>query len=267
MATNAKATNAKSKEKSKEPVNQVTEEDLKALKAEAAEVETEKSDDTATEGEEDSQEESEVTGQESDQIGDQAETSGESEVTFTKKFPNIKGETLEEYIQGLEAAYDNSTAEFQKLKLQSKPEEKEEVDTSDPVALYMRQKMDEEIASAFDGFLKDYPQVKEETNYDKFTKEVDTLSRTILASQGRLAPPAELYAKAAVILEWEKNQPDDSDKLGAKLKDDAAVTKTNSLTRQTARSKVTDKMIVVNRKMYPDKTDAQIRQELEEYIQ
>src|SRR5947199_49616 len=38
------------------------------------------------------------------------------ETTFTKKFPNIKGDTPEEYASNLEAAYENSSAEAIRLK-------------------------------------------------------------------------------------------------------------------------------------------------------
>src|ERR1035437_8920860 len=127
--------------------------------------------------------------------------------------------------------------------------------------------MDKDIQTAFATFSKDYPQVTDQGEYNKFTVEVATLSNTIMTSQKRLASPEELYSKAAVILGWNKgSSPDSKEKLDMALKDKGATSKTTSSTSTAPNSKVTDEMIRVNKLMYPTKSEDEIRKELEPFV-
>ena len=246
--------------------SEVSEQDLRDLKYGNAEVEDSNESDETDETKEEETETSEETEEESTE--EEAKSDDEEETSFVKEFPNIKGDTPEEYSKNLEIAYKNSTAEFQRLRaegLKTKPEEAEDTD-SNVASLYAKQKMDEEIMTAYTDFSKKYPQVNDESEYSKFTNEVATLSSTILSSQKRLASPNELYQKAAVILGWEPNSPTSQDKLDAKVLDTAANSKTNGGKAKVSKSKVTDAMIAANRKMYPNKSDAEIREELEPYV-
>lgn len=265
----------------------VTEEDLRALKYPDEGVETSKEEDEPSDGEETS-DDTEETSEVDDKI-DTEETAEEVEATtdtppeFVKKFDYIKGDTPEEYAKNLEAAYENSSvegrrinAELQALKNAPPTTEVEtEEKPSDtpplrPLDLYAKQKMDEDIQKAYTTFQTEYPQVSEPTNYDLFTKEVATFSRTILDSQGRLASPSELYSKAAISLGWEKKNapPDDKDKLGMALKDGAATSKPTSASTKPKPNtpKVSEAQLKLNRKMYPGKTDQEIIEELTPYL-
>lgn len=259
----------------------VTEADLRDLKYSTDDVETSDEADEASEGEE-NEDDTEEAGEEEDNTDDsQEEDTDDSDETetdssdFVKEFKNIKGDTPEEYARNLEEAYKNSTAEALRLKnLADAPKDSEvgtldEVDISDPVSLYMKQKMNEDITAQFSDFSKRFPQVQDTSKYSDFTREVSTLSQTILSSQKRLASPKELYEKAAIILGWtpEDAPPTSKDKLNIALKDTAATSKTTSAGKKGApKSKVTDQMLAANRLMYPGKTDAEIREELEPYI-
>lgn len=270
MATNADENNDD---------KQVSEQDLRDLKY-GSDVDGESQDDAETD---ETQTDEEDTGEVDGQTEDQADATDETE-TFTKKFQNIQGDSPEEYARNLEVAYQNSTTEALRLKaLQDSQQaqgaadaatqtesatEKDsgntEASITDPVSLFMKQKMDEEINTAYTAFSKEYPQVADPTDYNKFTKMVAQLSRTIIDSESRLAPPSELYSKAAIILGWQKDA--NAEKLNMAVKNAGATGKTTSATKSTPHSKVTDAMISVNRKMYPGKSDAEIRTELEEYI-
>ena len=263
------ATNAKKKTDDVDDIAaNVTEEDLRKDK-QAAEVEAAKAaDETAAE---ETPEETEETGEEDGQTETPAEEEPEEEPSFVKQVPSIVGDTQEEYLKNLETAYQQSTTEALRLKGladEAETPEGEEIDLSDPLRLYAKQKMDEDINTAFSDFQTEYPQAVPGTpEYSQFTTEVATLSQTIMTSQKRLASPKELYSKAAVILGWEKNStPDSKDKLGMALKDKAASPKTSSSTSIPTKSKVTDEMIQVNKQMYPNKTEAEIRKELEPYV-
>lgn len=240
----------------------VTEEDLRDLKYPQDGVETPTGADEPTDGEKDSESTEETEGEQTDQIS-------EDTATFTKKFPNIQGDTPEEYAKNLEAAYDNSTAEYHKLRSQepAKPSEGENEAAPSLSDVYFKQKLDEEVNTAFAEVQKNYPQIKDQAEYDKFISKVNTLSKVTLESEKRLAPPSELYNAAAVLLGWHKSaEPSEGEKLGMAIKDGAATSKSTSAKTQISKSNVTQAMIDLDRKMYPGKTDAEIRKELEEHV-
>lgn len=272
------ATNAKPNEDANDDLD-MSDETLQALKDKDAGVETEDEtlEDEPTDEAEEKEEESEDVDDEEeseDVAEDEEEAEADAAPSFVKEFPQIKGDTPEEYAKNLEAAYKNSTAEALRLKGLAENKapvieqnEEEDVDTSDPTTLYFKQKMEREIQEAFTSFQKDYPQVNDPTDYQKFVTEVDTLSRTILATQKRMADPSELYTKAAVILGWEKEStPTAKDKLDIALKDKGATTKTTSGTKSPTKSKVTDAQVKTHQLLFPDKSDAEVRKELEAYV-
>src|SRR5205807_1101737 len=124
-----------------------------------------------------------------------------------------------------EQAYKNSSTEALRLKSELDkapsvtPPPKDTDETTETPAneltLWAKQQLDKEIKQSFDTFRKEYPQVSQQADYDQFTRRVNTLSRTILADEKRLASPDELYRLAATSLGWQKqSEPDAKDKLG-----------------------------------------------------
>lgn len=251
----------------------VTEDDLRSLKYDNADVETTEVADETEEAEIDQDEATNDTDTE-----DESVQNTDDSTSFVKGFSNIKGETPEEYAKNLEEAYKNSTAEALRLKqlvdttkVEAPVIEDREPDTtpSTYAELYVKQKLDKEIADSFNQFKTEYSQVSDTEEYKKFTVVVNQLSNVITSTEGRLAEPKELYDKAAVILGWEKQSvPTEKDKLGMAIKQTAASTKTTSggATISSKKSKVTDAMIAANKLMYPGKTEAEIREELEPYV-
>jgi hypothetical protein len=254
---------------------------LEAINAKTEEVEVSQETD---ESKEQAEEVKEEAGEEDGQTDDQTtEAEEQSEATFTKKFPNIKGDTPEEYFPELETAYENSTSEAIKLKQQwedaqpvlKKAQEllatqgesntETQVEDLDPVQLYVKQQQDKEINAAFAEISRDYPQVLDQTEYQKFVTKANTLGRVIYETEKRVPSPQELYGMVVTTLGW--NKEDNKEKLGAAIKDSAASTKTSSSTKKVTKSKVTDGQVVTARKMFPGKSDSEIRQELEEYVQ
>lgn len=167
-------------------------------------------------------------------------------------------------------AYEESTKEALRLKALSEqvpepPKVEIPEGTLTPDQLYIKQKQDEEIANAFADVTKNYSQVKDPEEYKKFTSMANTFGKTILDAEGRLATPKELYSKTVIALGWTAD--DSKEQLGAALKDSAGSPRVSSGVGQSTTSKVTDEMIIANRKMYPDKSDSEIREELEPHIQ
>lgn len=206
--------------------------------------------------------------------------------SFVKEFPNIKGDTPEEYAKNLEIAYQNSTAEALRLKNQIEPAPSTTpVDTpapaenpttpatpaapADPLTLFAKQEMDKQIDKAYTEFRKDYSQVEDTANYQNFSRTVGIMSKTILETEGRLASPEELYGMAATALKWEKtSQPTEKERLAMTVKNNGSSASPSSASngKVVQRSKVTQAMIDMNKKMYPGKSDDEIRKELEPYV-
>lgn len=262
----------------------VTEDDLRKDK-EAAEVEAAKAEDeTATD--EATDKESEETGEEAVKTDDQTkdEESEETDETesdedaseFVKEFPNIKGETLEDYAREMEKTLQLSNAEGKRLSdelktFQSKDTKAEESEEDsgpiDPLRLYMDRMVSNDAQKVFSEFKKSYPQADDPAEYAKFEAETAALSGYYI-SKKQMLTAEELYPKVASILGWEPaaNKVDNKDRLNVALKGQAAVTKTTSSAKQVKKSKVTDAMIAFNRLAYPNKTDDEIRKELEPYV-
>lgn len=293
MAQNA--TNQDDESSATNESTKTTEDDLRKLKYGEEDVDGSDEDiqDETSEADE-SDEDAEVVGDDDGKTTDETadddseedsdESSDDDDSEFVKEFPNIKGDTLVDYARNLESTISSSNKEGKRLadenlalkqriaELESgKGTEKESVNESEDLSqesAYIRQKMDEEIEGAFSEFRKKYSQVEDATEYNKFLNEVRVLGQTIRTSQKRFPSASELYTKAAAILGWEPtNKVDDSDRLKVALKDRAATSKTTSSTKKAPKSKVTDAVLRANRKMYPGKSDEEIRKELEPYVQ
>jgi hypothetical protein len=279
MATNAEDTAV-------DDSTTTSEEDIRNLKYPEGEVEnSEQEEDESSEGEEatESEEEVDEEASDSDQVADDESESSDQSEAFVKEFPNIKGDTPEEYLKNLEQSYKHSTSEAMRLKreLDSGKETtppKPVVTKSDdgggeeltPDQLWLRQQMDEQIATSFENFKKDYPQVDDPDEYDKFKQEVSVFSTAIMSGQNRMASPSELYQKAALSLGWEKQSAvSDKEKLGIAIKEGAASSKAvSSGAKPPAKSKVSDAQVATYKKANPSTTltDSEIRKELEPYI-
>ena len=209
----------------------------------------------------------------SDQEDEDSEDTEETP-TFVKQFPNIKGDTPEEYLKNLEESYKHSTTEALRLKQLSEVGKSEDdlEDTStgvvDPRLLYLDRIVEGDINKTYAVFREEYPQVDDPAEYEKFNTEVTALASYFLNSKGTAALASELYPKAAAILGWQKQAVDSKDKLSMALKSKAASTKTTSSTKpKTKQSKVSDKEVQMFRLMNPgtELTDAKIREELEPF--
>ena len=191
----------------------------------------------------------------------------QDEPTFTKKFPNLKGDDWENYAKELETAYDNSFKEVRRLKELKTEAAPADDGSTDPALAYARGLMQEDAQKAFDTLAEKYPQVQDLDKFEVFRKTVEGVSATLNTVLGRQPTFQEAYDKSASLLGWEAQTTDDAaERVGNAVKNSAATTKTNSATKQAKPSKITDAMMIANRKMYPNKTDQQIREELEEYV-
>jgi hypothetical protein len=187
-----------------------------------------------------------------------------------KSDPPLTTEVPSEHdLEWYKTAYEQSTKEA--LRLKGELDKKAppvapvtEVDNPTPEQMYLRTKIAEETQAAFKPYLEQYSQLSNDDSYKEFVAESELLGRVFVEKNKRLPTPSELYSKTVASLGW---KPDTSDELGAALKDGAASARTPSAPPTPApKSKVTDEMIAVNQKMYPNKTRAEIIEELEPHI-
>lgn len=196
----------------------------------------------------------------------------EEEPTKGDESPNLTTEVPPEHdLEWYKKAYEESTKEGLRLKgeLDKKVEAPPvtpvtEADNPTPEQMYLRTKIAEETQAAFKPYLDSYPQLADDANYKEFVAESELLGRVFVEKNKRLPTPSELYSKTVASLGW---KPDTSEELGAALKDSAATPRTASSTpANSAKSKVSDEVIAMNLEMYPNKTRAEIIEELEPHI-
>lgn len=260
----------------------VTDEDLKNLKYGKDGVEDSNESDEPTDADDDTTQDDAETQDFEDESQEESEETGEEEEeeqsddpAFTKKFQNIKGDTPEEYAKNLELAYENSTAEYHKLRDQyitpkKEDDESETTEQQDIVTTFVKSELDKRIQADYAAFKKDYSQVDDPVQYDAFIKTVGQFRDVIMTSEQRLPEPAELYTKAAAALGWQKQEPlDKNDKVAMAVRDGAAMSKTGGTSaKPTPKSKVTPQHIAAYRAVNPSdsRSDADIRKELEPHI-
>lgn len=186
-----------------------------------------------------------------------AETTPES---LTKKFPNLKGETLETYVESLEEAYQNSFTESLRLNNEVKELRAQLTTPTPPVAVaspeaapvsptspldsipeirMLRAQMNQSMKTSFEDFSKEYPQALDPSDFEKFQKASDGVSVAFQAIEGRDPTWPELFKGIAGTLGW---QPVSTTiKKDAALKDAVSSSQSSSaVVPPPKRSKVTD---------------------------
>jgi hypothetical protein len=215
---------------------------------------------------------------------------------FTKQFPNLKGETAEEYLPELEKAYDNSFKEALRLKkendemkatvaqaqqviaqvpTQTPPPPAEPTPTvpapasiSTPATLAEQRilAMDTtNMFAAFDEFTKSYPQARNEQEFADFQKVSNGVNQALTDRLGRTPTWLELYQGIAGTLSWQPTTPTPTK--DAVIKDAGVSSHTNSTTLPPAkRPKVSDAQIDAYQKMFTSKTREDAIKDLSEVV-
>jgi len=204
--------------------------------------------------------------------------------TFTKKFPNLKGDTPEEYVPNLEQAYQNSFTEALRIKKELDeanrklaqagppvpPEQKPEPPTPDPLSQspdlqYIKAIRDRDMKMAFDKFADSYPQVRDADNFAKFRDSADPLGQAFFTTEGRQSTYDELFPRIAAYLGWQTEEADA--RKGQGLKESLSTVRNNSATIPKGKQpRVTDAQVDAYLKMYPGKNRNDVVKELSEVI-
>lgn len=245
----------------------------------------------------DTEEPEEESSEEEKPEEDEAEPEKSVDSSFTKQFPNLKGDTPEEYVPELEKAYDNSFKEALRLNQIIKDQEAVVAQAraiiesqgnpnpattpqnpatpvsvnpltaidEHPAIKYAKQKQTEDMLSAFDVFKKDYPQATEQQSFETFTKASDGVNLALTNSLGRAPTYPELFKGIAGSLGW---QP-----LKATARRDAAIKENASSSRVVSGTapkrktpRVPDAAVDAYMKMYTFKTREEAVKELSEVV-
>jgi len=226
-----------------------------------------------------------------------AESEEESETEagpLTKQFPNLKGETLEEYNKSLEAAYDNSFKEALRMAQELKDNAAVVAQARDIVAkaaaapsegapqtpalnlsttadepdwMARARELDrEQMTASFEPFKQRYPQVLEPDNFKKFTAASDGVNQTLSAALGRKPKWSELFDGVAGVLGWQPLK--DTSKRDNAIKENAAGTRAKgSVTpAPVKKSKVSDAQVDAYMKMFTSKTREEAIKDLSEVV-
>ncbi len=249
----------------------------------AGDVDSEKKDETTdangaeSEEEQDDSAAEDQTEESQEEASTEEDTESETAQTFTKQFPNLKGETEAEYIKELEQAYTNSTTEAIRLKREAEArnaaptepaapqgQQQQPQPPTNPDLQYAKSLREREMNEAFDKFAKSYPNVRESADFDRFAAASDGINATYRATHnGADAPFDWLYEKIASALDWEP--------IGKTAKKDAAI-KNSGVSSSTQSSRATvpkqpnvsDKEIETYLKMFPLKSVEDARKEIAE---
>lgn len=207
---------------------------------ELEEVETEQSEDESTDEQASEESQDEETSEEDE--------SDDSANAFDKRFTQFKGDTPEEYIKNLEEGYANSTAEYAKLKKQAAEyQAPTDQPTTDPALLYARQQMEEKQGQEFEAFAKDHSEIETDPEVkEKMLTRLTTLSKTVLAEEGRILGMAEGLSMAWASLGLGNNQQENT-RMAAK--DAAATSKTASAKKNVSKAQFTQQQLEVAKKM------------------
>lgn len=230
---------------------------------------------------------------------DKPKTEQPTDRTFTKQFPNLKGETAEEYLPELEKAYDNSFKEALRLNQLIKDNEaavtqakqilaQAQVPVSQapaspdvptvpqapalaaidehPAIRYAKAKQTEDMLAAFDDFKKQYPQATDSDSFDQFTKASDGISVALTSALGRQPTYKELFPAIAGSLGWQPTV--STAKRDAAIKENTASSRvpgTQSATRPKPQ-KVSEQQVDAYLKMFTSKTREDAIKELSEVV-
>jgi hypothetical protein len=216
---------------------------------------------------------------------EQEETKAEP---FTKQFPNLKGETLAEYVPELEKAYQNSFTEALRIKkelddskalveeakriiagVQTVPPpaapENPQVPApaapqpnplllaidEHPAIQYAKAKQNEDMFAAFDTFAKDFPQARDEDGFAAFQKASNGINQALTDTLGRVPTYLELFKGIAGSLGWQPARA----KRDAAIKDMASSPQVASTAAPISKGpKVPEASIVAYQKMLTSKT-------------
>ena len=226
----------------------------------------------------------------------------EPDGTFTKQFPNLKGDSWESYGASLEEAYDNSfkeglrlyeenkqlKTENQQLKYQAQqpvqqpvqpdgtPAPQQGNQPQPPVpapqadapdwAVRAIERDRQDMIDSFDPFKKDYPQVLETQNFEAFKNASDGVKDTLTRTLGRAPSWSELFNGVAGLLGWQPAPP--QNRKNAAIKDAASSSRSaNGPAKPAPKApKVSDDQVNVYLRMYPGKSKEEAIKDLSEVV-
>lgn len=224
---------------------------------------------------EDQEEQEEESESEEDESEDESKPDEEDKPTFTKRFTQIKGETLEEYNQNLEEAYRNSSTEGQRNATEAK-EAKEELakigaviaknpdlakalndaldgaeplpaQKEDPAIAYAREEMKKKLDGEYNAFVDIHPEMATDKDLrENVLKELSLLADVAAARGESLSMEAGLR-KAWISLGYDAD--DSKEDTINKAKNLAAKPGTSAKTK-TAKPKaaLTDEQIALGKR-------------------
>jgi len=125
--------------------------------------------------------------------------------------------------------------------------------------------MQRDMSTAFDEFAKEYPQARNQAEFQQFTNASAGVYQAFQQSRGRVPTYPELYQSIAGVLGWQPEQ--STSKKDAAIKAAGSQGQVVSSSRPVAKQpRVTDAQVNAYRRMFPAKTQEEAVKELSEYV-
>ena len=203
------------------------------------------------------------------------ENESEDDDEFEKRYPQFKGESLEEYTQRLEEAYEKSTTEGKRLadeneglktdKLKVIANETDDDDSEEVVDSFgdrfARTQVRKDNRQAFDSFVENHAELTTDPALTQRLKgKVATLAKSVV-DEGEIPDMGELLRGAWAML----NVPSSDTDVDNAVKEQTGSSKTSSAKKRSKNSQFTPAQIATAKKMYPGKSEKDIVALLSKY--
>jgi hypothetical protein len=210
---------------------------------------------------------------------EESEADGDEPSEFIKRFPQFKGETLEDYTQRLEDAYTKSTDEGKRLfdeveTLKSErldqiantaTEDAGEAQTTDESFgdRYARSEVRKRNRQSFDTFVEDHSELQTDPALaERMKHKVTLLVKTAFEEEGEVPDMDELLRGA-----WAMLAPTGTDiETRNELKERTGMSKTSGVKKRDKISKISPEQIATAKRMYPNKSDKELATLLAKYV-
>lgn len=208
---------------------------------------------------------------EPDQPDEDKESKADDE--FEKRFPQLKGETLEEYTQRLEDAYDKSTTEGKRLaeeneglktdKISDIANQDDEPKDDSFGDRYARTQVRKDNRKAFDTFVEEHGELTTDPALaERLKQKVGVLARASVDEEGVIPDMSELLRGAWAMIA----PPSSNSETRDAVKERVGSSKTSGAKKRAKPSQFTEAQIAAAKNMYPGKSEKDLVELLSKHI-
>ena len=191
---------------------------------------------------------------------------------FEKRFPQFKGETVEEYTQRLEDAYDKSTTEGRRLAEENETLKSEKLGTiANPDEnipedsfgdKYARTQVRKDNRAKFEEFAEEHGELKTDPALaQRLKSKVGVLAKVAVEEEGEIPDMGELLRGAWAMIA----PPSSNTETRTAYKETVGSSKTTTVKKRDSKAQFSPAQIAAAKKMYPSKSNKELESLLGKY--